>query len=144
MIETALRSAIVAEAQSWLGTPYHHRARVKGAGVDCAMILIEVYATVGLVDTFDPGEYPPDWMMHREEERYLGLVEKFGEQVETPKPGDIAVWKFGRTFSHGAIVIDWPQIIHAHRKTGGVVLADGTQADLAGREHRFYSILEGK
>lgn len=29
------RAAVVAEARSWIGTPYHNCADVKGAGVDC-------------------------------------------------------------------------------------------------------------
>ena len=32
----ALRERVVAEALSWLGTPYAHRQRLKGVGVDCA------------------------------------------------------------------------------------------------------------
>lgn len=34
----------VAEAITWLGTPYHHQGRVKGVGVDCGTLLCEVYA----------------------------------------------------------------------------------------------------
>ena len=34
-LELAQRLAVVAEAESWLGTPYHHEARIKGHGVDC-------------------------------------------------------------------------------------------------------------
>jgi cell wall-associated NlpC family hydrolase len=33
----SIRAAVVAEARSWLGTPFHHQGRVKAAGVDCAM-----------------------------------------------------------------------------------------------------------
>ncbi|MDO6044547.1 hypothetical protein Q4P48_08410 [Neisseria gonorrhoeae] len=47
--ETDLRARIVEEARSWLGTPYHHHAMVKGAGVDCAMLLVAVYGAVGLL-----------------------------------------------------------------------------------------------
>ena len=54
-----LRQRIVEEARSWLGTPYHHQAMVKGAGVDCAMILVAVYRAVGLIPAgFDPRPYP--------------------------------------------------------------------------------------
>ena len=27
--------AIIAEARSWLGTPWHHQASLKGVGCDC-------------------------------------------------------------------------------------------------------------
>ena len=29
------------------------------------------------------------------------------------QPGDFVVFRVGRCFAHGAIVIDWPRIIHA-------------------------------
>ena len=28
------RSALIAEARSWLGTPWHHQASLKGVGCD--------------------------------------------------------------------------------------------------------------
>ena len=59
-----LRQEIIDEAATWLRTPYHHAAAIKGAGVDCAQILIEVYAAVGLADKPDVGNYAPDWMLH--------------------------------------------------------------------------------
>lgn len=72
--ETDLRARIVEEARSWLGTPYHHHAMVKGAGVDCAMLLVAVYGAVGLLpEGFDPRPYPQDWHLHRDCERYLGV-----------------------------------------------------------------------
>lgn len=137
------RAAVVAEAESWLRTPYHHRANVKGGGVDCAWLLIEVFAATGMIERFDPGEYPLDWMMHRDDERYLGWVERHACEVLTPLPGDIAVWRFGRTFSHGAIVTEWPFVIHAHRRERMVVRGDATQGELGMRERRFYSLFGG-
>lgn len=136
------RRDVVDEAKSWLRTPYHHRAHLRGVGVDCAWLLIEVYSAVGLIEWFDPGDYPMDWMMHRDEERYLHWVEKHGRRVEAPQPGDIAVWQFGRTFSHGAIVVDWPTVIHAYRQDGMVSYGDATQGKLADREILFYTLFE--
>jgi len=34
MNEHTARQAIIAEARSWIGTPYLHHGRVKGVGVD--------------------------------------------------------------------------------------------------------------
>jgi cell wall-associated NlpC family hydrolase len=135
-----IQDFIVAEARSWLGTPYHHLARVKGAGVDCAQILIAVYSTVGLIKEFDTGDYPMDWMMHRDEERYLGFITAYADQVESPMAGDVALYKVGRCFSHGAIVTTWPEIIHASRKDRAVVLADGTQGWLGDKDVTFWRI----
>ncbi len=113
--ETRQRAAILAEARSWLGTPYHHEARVKGAGVDCAQLLYAVYRHAGRIPAFDIPHYPPDWHLHRDTERYLGFVLDHAVEIAGPPlPGDIAIWKFGRCFSHGAIVLEWPRIIHAY------------------------------
>ena len=113
--EAAQRAAIIAEARSWLGTPYHHEARIKGVGVDCAQILVGVYSAVGLIEAFDIPHYPVDWNLHRDEERYLGLLRRHTREIAGPPlPGDLAVWRFGRCFSHGAIVVEWPVVIHAH------------------------------
>src|SRR5260370_9302840 len=54
-----LRAAVVQEAESWIGTPFHHAARVKGAGVDCLMLLAEVYQHPGVVAPIDPPFYVP-------------------------------------------------------------------------------------
>lgn len=137
---TPKRQAIVSAAMGWLRTPYHHHARVKGAGVDCAQILIAVFAEAGLIDEFDTGDYPPDWMQHRSEERYLSFVIDRAERVDAPLPGDVALYMVGRCFSHGAIVVEWPSIVHASNRDGMVCLADGTQGWLSGREVQFWRV----
>ncbi len=133
-------AAVVAEAMTWLRTPYPHNARVKGAGVDCIQILIAVYSAVGLIDDVVTGDYVPDWMLHRDEECYLAGITRYTHLIEIPKPGDIAMFKFGRTASHGAIVMEWPMIIHAYRNEGLVTCTDATKGELATRLHGFYSI----
>jgi cell wall-associated NlpC family hydrolase len=114
----------VQEALTWLGTPYHHAARIKGAGVDCGMFLAEVYEQAGVMPHVVPDEYPPDWHMHQDGERYLALVQEHARPVDAPLPGDIVLYRFGRCISHGAIVLAWPQIIHAYIRLG-VVLDEG-------------------
>ena len=37
-----MRAAVVHEALSWIGTPYHTGARLKSVGTDCGMFLAEV------------------------------------------------------------------------------------------------------
>lgn len=135
-----LRLAILAEAGSWLRTPYHHEAMVKGAGVDCAMLLVAVYHACGLIPAIDPRPYPPDWMLHRSEERYLGWVRQYAHPVGSPLPGDIAVYQFGRVVAHAAIVVDWPRIIHAYRPAGMVILGDGAAGVLEHRLRGFWRL----
>jgi cell wall-associated NlpC family hydrolase len=109
------RQRVIDAALSWVGTPYHPGAVLKGVGVDCGMLLIAVYKEAGMLDQdFDPRPYPAQWHMHQAAERYLDYVASFTKEVESSTgPGDIVLFKWGKCFSHGAIVIDWPMIIHA-------------------------------
>jgi cell wall-associated NlpC family hydrolase len=137
------RLAVIEEAVGWLRTPYHHMARVKGVGADCLTLLAEVYEKAGVIPHVEVPFYPPDWNLHRAAERYLDGVMSYAREVParddavSPQPGDIAVFKFGRCFAHGAIVLQWPRLIHAWHNSG-VVYADATQGQLAGRPVRIF------
>ena len=117
-------AAVCAEARSWLHTPYVHHARVKGHGVDCVQLLIAVYAAVGVIEDFDPGFYTAEWYLHRDEEVYLNGVALNGERSDIGGVGDIAMYRFGRTVSHGGIIVEPGVIIHAHRPAKQVELCD--------------------
>ena len=139
-----LRAAIVAEALTWLGTTYHHQARVKGVGCDCAQLPAACYEAVGIVPHLDP-DYSPQWMMHHDAEKYLEYVLPYAREItrEELKPGDLVMWKFGRTYSHSAIVVDPPIVIHAMQRAGAVVLGDmDRDADLISRPSRFFTVFE--
>lgn len=134
------RQRVLSIARTWLRTPYHHMGRVKGAGTDCGMLLLEVYEEAGLIPHIEPEPYPPDWALHRSEEKYLGWVEQYAHPVDIPQPGDLALYQVGRCISHGAIVVNWPLIIHASQPEGGCCYSDGLQGWLAGRLKGFYSL----
>ncbi len=150
--EAQQRQAVVAEARTWEGTPWHHQGRVKGAGVDCLMLIAGVFEAAGLVPHLaivpDPEQltaapqasgpifvpnYPPDWHLHRSEELAQGIVERFAREIPGPPlPGDVGLCQYGRVLSHGFIVLDWPLILHA--VTGGTVQrADGRQIVIRGK-----------
>jgi cell wall-associated NlpC family hydrolase len=139
------RAAIAAEALLWLGTPYHHHARILGAGVDCAQILLAVYVdALALAPPIDPGVYPQQWHLHRGEEVYVDWLRRAGAvQVEAPQQGDIALYRYGRTFSHSAICIAGgadPVYVHAYANLG-VILSRASEEPLAGRERQFWSVV---
>jgi cell wall-associated NlpC family hydrolase len=115
------RAAVIAEATSWLDTPFHHAGRLKGIGVDCGQLLIAVYGACGFVPLdYTVAHYPPDFAVHGDRERYLEGIAEFARAVEIPGPGDAVVFKLGRVFWHGGIVVAWPGIIHAMRSVGKV------------------------
>ena len=120
-----LADRVVAEAMTWLRTPYHHAADIKGVGVDCAMILLRVYQAVGVVPAdVDPRPYPPDWFLHRDEPRFLSWVTVYAEKVEKGERGDVAMFNFGRHAAHGAIIVDDELLLHAWMPAGNVELCE--------------------
>lgn len=115
MSETEGRAAIVAEAKTWLGTKYHPGANIKGVGVDCGMLIAEVYERAGIIPHMEIAPYTSDYHQHKRDEKYLGYILQHGHQIDPAqrKPGDLCMWKFGLVRSHGAIITDWPLVIHA-------------------------------
>ena len=140
-----LRARIVAEARSWLGTPYAHRQRLRGVGVDCAQLPLAVYAAAGALPDADVGAYAAQWHLHRGEELYLHHLQALGGRAIArgqALAGDFAVWRYGRTFSHGAILTgEGGQVVHACRGLG-VVLGDlDADEDLRTRPMRLFTLL---
>jgi NlpC/P60 family putative phage cell wall peptidase len=148
MDELSARPRVVAAAREWVGTPYHHMADVKGAGCDCAMLLVRVYCDLGLVEPFDPRPYTRDWMLHRDEERYLGFLLARARAVASPAPGDVALFRYGRCYSHGGIVTrrDPLTIVHAFAPARRVVeeeLVHNVELFQRVRDARFASLWGG-
>lgn len=136
------RRAVVAETLTWIGTPYHHHARIKGVGTDCAQILCEVYEACGLVEHVETGFYPTDWHLHRSEEMYAAWLTRYCTRLPeglAPQPGDISLFKFGRCFSHGAIVVDGGLLVHAYIGRGVILSAPGEEP-LEGRPVQHWTI----
>lgn len=150
--EIALRAKIVEEAKTWLGTPYVSNGMVKGkrGGTDCAMILIGVYGAVGLIPKdFDPRPYPAQWHVHRNEEKYLHFVLTFADEVKPPSerkplPADLVLFKIGKLFAHGAIIVDWPIVIHTigndKVRLDNISMSTTGKRALARVEQRFFCL----
>lgn len=136
------RQDVVTEARRWVGTPYHDRGRICGVGVDCAMLPAEVYHAVGLIPLLEM-DYSPQWYQHRDEELFLDWVRPHAREIprEQLAAGDFVIWRFGRTFSHGAIVVEPPVIIHALVR-GRAVIEDNMDIsiDLVGREALYFTL----
>lgn len=140
MTEAERRAAIVEEAKSWLGTPFHNEARVKGHGVDCGQLLLGVYEAVCVIPHIETDHYSPDWHLHRNDGWYAKLLAAHARQIEGPPlPGDAGVWWHGRGYSHGAIVIEWPRVIHAYFAAEQVCWGDATLHPFVGRKALFFT-----
>lgn len=147
MNEAEERARVVAEAQSWIGTPYHSNADIKGVGVDCGMILLRVFEAAGMIhNPVDPRPYPMQWPLHQSTERYLEIVETYARPLaegEIGGPGDVVVFKLRgmRVFHHGGIVApEWPWIIHA-TPPGPVISISVRQHSVLNRLNpKFFSV----
>jgi cell wall-associated NlpC family hydrolase len=52
--------------------------------------------------------------LHSNAEVYLNYVLAHAHEIDgPPKPADVVMFRFGRVYSHGAIVIDWPRVVHS-------------------------------
>jgi cell wall-associated NlpC family hydrolase len=134
--EARERDAVDRIAREFLGTPYHDAGQVKGkdGGVDCATLIKMVFVEAELIPPINIGYYSPQHFLHGDEERYLGFVTKFAREVmeRDAKPGDVVLYKVGKCFAHGAVIVKpgWPHVIHAHYASQCVRLGLGDAVHL--------------
>ena len=103
------REAVIAEARSWLGTPWHHQASLKGVGCDCIGFIRGVAQPfVGEIEI--PLDYPETWHLYRAEPRmYLGFKAR-AEEIDAAdaRPGDILLFGAGKGPAHHCAYVDAP------------------------------------
>ena len=150
--EAEERALICSIAKTWLHTPFRDQGKVKGSNgcVDCAMLLVATFQEAGLLDSsYDPRPYPPQFHLHKGEERFLAQIQRIiemrgrGREVERePVPGDVLVYRVGRCFSHGGIAIEssrssspsvaheGSRLLHAYYKTGQVSISGLNEVEL--------------
>jgi cell wall-associated NlpC family hydrolase len=100
------RQQVVEAARGWIGTPFHHQARLKGVGVDCAGLVIGVARELGLVaPEFDVGGYPrqPDGVS------LLAWCDQYMTRITQAEmqPGDVIAVAFDVDPQHLGIVGDY-------------------------------------
>lgn len=137
------RGRVIEIAREWVGTPFHDQQGLKGVGVDCAHLLAEVAIEAGIVESFTIEIYSHQFMLHSNDEKFIGYVERFAHEIEEAdvQPADIVLYRVGRSFAHGAIIVEWPhKIIHAFKTFRCVAETEGFAADLMGRKTKFYSL----
>jgi cell wall-associated NlpC family hydrolase len=127
MPELQQREQVVTESRTWLGTPFLHGARLKAIGADCETFLCEVFRAAGVFDAQGIPYVPEQWFLNTKEELYLNYLGRYATEYQRPKtpwdegyaefhpqPGDIICVKHRYVYSHAAIVIQWPRVIHCH------------------------------
>ncbi len=141
MLEDETRADVVAAARDWIGTPFHHGAEIKGVGVDCGHLIAAVYCGLGLVERPDVEQYSPDWFLHSDVDHLGAWIRRYADQVELPGLGDVALYRYGRSASHAAIVVRLEPlfVVHAFRQRGVVEDEAGPGSALAVRSAGYWS-----
>jgi NlpC/P60 family putative phage cell wall peptidase len=112
------RSAIVAEARRWVGTPYVHQASVHGAGCDCLGLVRGVWrALIGPEPQTVPA-YSPDWAERsaRDTLREAANAWLVSRPIESAACGDVLLFRMSADAptKHCAILTAPDRIIHAY------------------------------
>lgn len=107
-----LENDIVAQARTWLGTPFHHQARLKGKGCDCLGLVVGVVDELGLKDANGVKLAAYDEVSYSKEPNGAYLTEKLtGLLLEIPiedaSAGDLALFKVRENPQHLAILSDY-------------------------------------
>ena len=114
-----IRQQIIEEALTWLGTPWQHLQRCKGAGVDCVQLIGGVGLNVGLLTLEQLKSVPPyslQWQLHRGNEKLIDTLLRLGFTevvVAEKRPGDVVTFQYARANCHAGIYLGESQIIHA-------------------------------
>jgi NlpC/P60 family putative phage cell wall peptidase len=109
---------IIAEARSWIGTPYRHQASLKGVGCDCLGLLRGVWRAVhGNEPELTPA-YAPDWAEASGEERLAAAARRHLIEVipAGAQRGDVLLfrWRPHLPAKHAAVLIAPDRMIHAY------------------------------
>jgi len=110
------RQAIIAEAHSWIGTPYQHQASVKGAGCDCLGLVRGVWRALYGDEPEAAPPYTPDWAETNARETLLDAARRHLIESDIARPGDVLLFRMGERApaKHAAILSSEHRIIHAY------------------------------
>jgi NlpC/P60 family putative phage cell wall peptidase len=89
------RSAILAEAREWIGTPYMHQASAKGAGCDCLGLVRGVWRALYGVEPEATPAYTPDWAERAGAETLLDAARRNMREIAIgdAAPGDVLLFR---------------------------------------------------
>lgn len=125
----SLETEIVCQARSWIGTPFHHQARLKGKGCDCLGLIVGVVDELGLKDrngvrlaAYDEVTYSKEPDGAYLARKLTGLLEEV--PVAEARAGDLGLFKVRENPQHLAIFTDYEGtlgMIHCYAQARRVV-----------------------
>ena len=116
------RHDVIAEARSWIGTPWKHQGCVRGRACDCVGLIKGVARGLGLAGaSVDTEAYRGYARLPNPETMLKGLAEHMIPiPAEAAGPGDVVLFRLGGQPQHLAILSD-EGIIHAFAEARRVV-----------------------
>jgi NlpC/P60 family putative phage cell wall peptidase len=125
MTEARMQERVIAEALTWLGTPYRHQASLKGVGCDCLGLVRGVWrALYGTEPEMMPA-YTPDWAEALGQETLAAAAGRHmtAIAIDAAGPGDVLLfrWRANLPAKHAGVLIAGSasendvRFIHAHQ-----------------------------
>lgn len=132
------REDIVQAAREWVGTPYRHRAAMRGAGCDCLGLLRGVWR-----DLYggEPMAIVPNYRADWRDTRHASDLRAVADDLLTaaasgPQAGQIILFRLGRSVvpKHCGIALTANRFIHAQEGLGVIEanLTEGWRRRVAG------------
>ena len=124
------RQRIVEEARTWIGTPFHHAASVKGIGVDCLGLVRGVWRSLVGPEPRSIPVYGPRWVWDEPSDPLRNAMQDFFVARKRSCLGDgvIALFRLnlGAPASHLGIITNAEaalSFVHAYSGQGVVETA---------------------
>lgn len=110
--------AVLAEAATWLGTPYRHQGTMKGVGCDCLGLIRGIWRAVYGREPELPGPYTPDWAEAGVGDRLIEAARRHCTEkpVAQAFAGDLVVfrWRPHHAAKHLGILMEGETFLHAY------------------------------
>ena len=120
--QLSVNARVVEIARSWIGTPYHHQAGVKGVGCDCLGLVRGVWRELYGQEPETPPPYTPDWGQVGGRETLLEAADRHFQRVslDDMAPGHVVIFRMRpkAIAKHCGIVSGEGRMIHAQEGVG--------------------------
>lgn len=114
-----MANRVVDVARTYLNTPFHHQARLKGVGIDCIGLVVCVAKELGITveDRTDYSDQPDGVTLIQKLEENLDCL-----PLEDLQPGDIvAIWFSNKKHPQHVAIVSDVGLIHTYSHVGKVV-----------------------